>query len=216
MANININVAGKVFLNFAASSLTMIRDQNNSVPVTINYTNGTGQILSTNQTLYTIGTPGQPGYLRVSSQSGTSLNGTGSFQVVVEGIPTATQADGTVIFQYDQSNITLNIDYNSKPVASDLNLDVDNRGMHNFTVAEFVNLYTDYDSDTLSEIQINGTTTGYEYDVNGTNNFVALTSGQWIPVNNISRIRFVAADQNTAYLQSNPYKVKDAQGVISL
>ena len=215
MANININIAAKVFLSFTPVSVELIRNEANSLTKTLTYSNGTGQTLALGEVLYTIGTPGSAGYLKVSSIAANTLNGSGNFTIRIDSFPMFNAIDGDVIFQYDGSDIRLIMDYNSRPVSEDINISLVNRGTHVFTTAEFVNAYTDYDSDSLSEIQVNGTTTGYEYDINNTNTWVAYASGTWIPVNNVTRLRFKAADQNTAYISTNPYKVKDNFGLVS-
>ena len=215
MANIIINVAAKIFLNFTPITVNLIREDNNSVPVTLNYSSGTGQTMTAGQVLYSVGTVGNLGFLEVVVNSNTTLNGTGTVSLTVNSYPTATQANQTVTFQFDQSTITLNLVYNSKPVISNVNISLTNRGTHDFTTAEFLAAYTDLDSNAMSEIKAEGTTTGYEYDINGTNTYVPYVAGTWIPVNNITRLRFKAANQNAAYLQSNPWFAKDSQGNIS-
>lgn len=217
MANIIFNVAAKIFLVFTPLSTSMLRGQSNSIPLTLSYSNGTGQSVNNNEVLFTQGTVGQPGYFQVLSQQTKSLTGTGTLNILVNSFPSTTQADGSTIFQYDGSNVTINVNYNSLPENSDIIIGLDNREIYDFTTAEFMTAFTDYDgNNTLSEVQINGTTTNYSYDLNGTNNYLPLTSGTWIPINNVTRIRYTGADDNAAYNQTNPYKVKDENGNISL
>lgn len=215
MGNIILNVAAKIFLNFMPMTVNLIREQDNTVPVTLSYSSGTGQTMNAGQQLYNVGTPGQPGYLRVTVNSNTTLTGTGTVPLTVASHPTSTQANQTVTFQFDQSDITLNLTYNSNPVTSDVNISIANRSTRNFTTAEFVAAYTDFDGDNLAEIMATGNMDGYEYDVNGTNNYVPYTASTWIPVNNIARLRYVALNQNTAYGKTNPWFAKDTQGNIS-
>lgn len=215
MANIIFNVAAKVFLNFSPMTVNLIREQDNNVPTTLNYSSGIGQVMTAGQVLYLVGTAGQPGYLEVRVTTTTTLTGTGTVPLTVLSHPTSTQANQTVTFDFDQSTITLNLTYNSKPVTADVNISITNRGVHDFTTAEFLAAYTDFDSDAMIEMKANGTMTGYEYDINGTNNYVPYVADTWIPVNNITRLRFTGANQNAAYTQSNPWFAKDAQGNIS-
>jgi hypothetical protein len=214
-SNIVINVAAKEFINFAPTSAALIREQNNSVPTTLSYSNGIGQTMTTGQVLYSVGTSGTPGFLEVVVQTGVTLNGSGTVNLVVNSLPTATQANQTINFDFDQSNIAISLTYNSKPVTSDVNINLTNRGTHGFTTAEFVAAYTDFDSDAMAEIMATGNVDGYEYDINGTNTWVPYTAGTWIPVSNITRLRYVAVDQNAAYSKSNPWFAKDSQGNIS-
>jgi hypothetical protein len=215
MSNIIFNVAVKQFINFSPVTVTLIREQTNSVPTTLNYSNGTGQTMTAGQVLYSVGTSGTLGFIEVVVQSSVTLNGSGTINIVVNSYPTATQTNQTITPVFDQSNITINLVYNSKPVTSNVNISLENRGTHSFTTTEFVNSYTDYDSDALSAIMATGDVTGYQYDINGTNNWVAYTAGTWIPVSNITRLRYVALDQNDAYTKSNPWFAKDSQGNIS-
>jgi hypothetical protein len=216
MSDIIINVAAKEFIVFSPTTVNLIREQSNSVPTTINYSNGTGQTMTTGQVLYTVGTSGSPGFLEVVVQNGLTLNGSGTINLIVNSLPTATQTNQTISPLFDQSTITINLTYNSKPVTSDVNITLANRGIHGFTTAEFVNSYTDYDSNALAEIMATGNVDGYEYDVNNTGNWVPYTASTWIPVNNITRLRYVALNQNAAYTKSNPWFAKDSQGNISV
>lgn len=215
MANIVINVAAKIFLNFSPISATLIRETNNIVPVDLNYTSGTGQTMTTGQVLYSVGTQGNPGFLQVTSNSNSTLSGSGSVPIRVTSLPTANQTNQSIVFQFDQSDIDLELTYNSKPSTSNVSISLPNRATHDFTTAEFVAAYTDFDSDAMAEIKAEGNMTGYEYDLNGTGNYVAYTAGTWIPVNNITRLRYKALNQNAAYLKTNPWYAKDAQGNIS-
>lgn len=215
MGKIIFNVGEKIYLNFSPISANLIRQQNNTVPVSLNYTSGTGQTMTAGQVLYITGTAGQSGYLEVRSTNNSTLNNSGSVPLTIYSFPTSTQANQTVSFTFDESNISLNLTYNSKPVTSDINIALPNRGTHDFTTAEFMNAYTDFDSDAMTEMMATGTMTGYTYDVNGTGNYTAYTAGTWIPVNNVTRLRFKAANQNSAYVQSNDWFAKDSQGNIS-
>jgi hypothetical protein len=216
MANIIINIAAKIFLNFSPMTVALIRDIDNTKPVTLNYTSGTGQTMTAGQVLYTVGTAGQSGFLQVTVATTTTLVGAGTVSLTVTSHPSPTQANQSVPFTFDQSTITLNITYNSKPVTSNVTISMANRAIRPFTTAEFLAAYTDFDSDAMIEMMATGTMTGYEYDVNGTNNWIAYVAGTWIPVNNIARLRYVAADQDTAYTKTNAWFAKDAQGNISV
>lgn len=216
MANIVINVAAKIFINFSPMTVSLIREESNTAVVNLNYTSGTGQTMTAGQILYTVGTQGNPGYLEVRVNNNTTLSGSGTIPLTVSSFPTATQANQTVTFQFDQSTITLNLTYNSRPVTSDVTISMANRATRGFTTAEFLAAYTDFDTNAMTEMKAEGNMTGYEYDANGTNNFAPYVSGTWIPVNNISRLRYVALNQNAAYNKTNPWYAKDSQGNISI
>jgi hypothetical protein len=216
MANIVFNVAGKIFLNFSPMTVSLIRSTDNTKPVSLNYSSGTGQTMTSGQVLYITGTAGQPGYLEVKVNTATTLTGTGSVPLTVYSHPTSTQINQTIPMTFDQSPITLNLTYNSIPTTSDIDLNIVNRGEYNFQVSDFTTHFNDFDGDTLIEVMANGIMTGYEYDVNGTNNYVPYVAGTWIPINQVTRLRFKAADQNVAYVQTNPWQGKDSQGNISV
>lgn len=215
MANIIINVAAKIFLSFSPMSASLIRSQSNTVPLNLNYTSGSGQTMVAGQTLYSAGTSGSPGFLEVRVTSNATLSGSGTVPLSLSSFPTSTQANQSVVFQFDQSDITLNLTYNSRPQTSDVAVSLPNRNTHSFTTSEFLASYTDFDSDQMTDIKAEGDMTGYQYDLNNTGNFVAYTSGTWIPVNNITRLRYVALNQNAAYTKTNPWFARDVQGNIS-
>ena len=212
MANIIINVGAKQYINFSPVSVQMIRAESNTVTATLSYTNGTGQLLSTGQVLYTVGTIGQPGYYKVSVSTGVTVTGSGSIPISIDAYPSSSIIDGSLTFQYDTSMVTLNIDYNSRPQSQDLPISMENRQVRPFTVAEFVSQYTDFDTDTYSEIKIDGNTTGYQIDLAGNGTFVPYVSGSWIPILNVANLRYTGQDQNTAYQKINSFKVKDDKG----
>lgn len=214
-ANLIATVAAKQFVVFSPTGVSLIRSVSNSKTATVNYSNGTGQILTTGQILYITGTPGNLGYLQISVQSGTTLNGSGSFTIIVDSIPTATQTNQSVNYTIDGSTGTVSLTYNSNPETSDVLISLVNRGTHDFTTAEFVAAYFDYDGDNLTEIRATSNVSGYEYDANGTSNYVPYVVNTWIPVNNIARLRYVADNQNAAYTKVTPWQGKDAQGNIS-
>lgn len=215
MADIIFNVAAKIFLNFTPITLALIREKDNIKPTSLLYSNGTGQIMTTGQALYVTGNAGQPGYLELRVNTTTTLNGTGSVPVTVYSHPTSTQANQTVPILFDESTITLNLTYNSIPTNQDIFLDLDNRAIYNFTIADFTNKFNDVDGDTLAEIMTSGTVNNYEYDTTGTGTYTPYVSGTWIPVSFIPRLRFKSPDQNQAHNQTNPWFAKDSQGNIS-
>jgi hypothetical protein len=215
MGNINLNIAEKLFINFTPMTTLLIREQNNVKSVNLNYTNGSGQQMTAGQVLYLTGTVGNLGYIEVKVDNDTILNGSGSVSLTVSSYPDTGQANQTISMTFDQSPITLNLIYNSIPVTSNVNVIMPNRTTHNFINTEFINSFTGFDGNTLSEIMSNGNMIHYEYDVNGTNNYTSYTAGTWIPSNNISRLRFVAPDQDDIYDQSNPWFAKDSNGNIS-
>lgn len=220
MGDIIVSVAAKIFIQFSPASIVLIRETQNNFSFNISYTQGLGQSLTAGQVLYTVGTAGQPGYLQITAAGNTVISGSGSFAVNISSLPTATVADGSITFQIDQSNVIVNIDYQSKPVVNDINKSIANRAEYIFQASDFDNPeFTDYDGQTeATEIMI-GTDTEIglgsiipNYLYNG-NPYVA---GTWIAYSNVGNLKYVGADQNNAYNQSNKWRAKDSEGNISL
>lgn len=165
MANIIINVAAKIFINFSPINVNMIRGESNTIPATLNYTNGTGQQITAGSVLTYTGS-GQT--VTLTFPNATTISGTGTANVIIQSTPTTNAVDGAATFTYDQSTITVNIDYNSRPVINDINVSIANRTAHDFTIAEVEAQFTDVDPDTLQDIRIkndaNGNVMGYEYN----------------------------------------------------
>ena len=214
IANIIVNVSAKNYIQLDPVTVSLIRGILNNKIATVGYSNATGQVLTAGQVLYTIGTPGQLGHLTITVQSNTTLNGNGSFGINIVSTPTTSQVNQSVSYVIDGTTGIVNLQYDSLPAIEDININLANRGVHNFTVSEFVNAYFDYDGDALAEVRIMDSTIGYEYDENNTNNYVAYIAGTWIPVNNSSRIRYTALNQNPSYLKSNAWQGKDVNGVV--
>ena len=220
MANIIFNVAAKVFIQFSPTNIILIREIQNDISSNITYSQGLGQTLTAGEVLYTVGTPGQPGYLQITAAGNTVISGSGSFAVNISSVPTSTVADGSITFQIDQSNVIINIDYQSRPVVDDINLSIANRAEYIFQASDFDNPeFTDYDGQTVAteimigtDIQIASGSVIPNYLYNG-NQYVA---GTWIAIANISNLKYVGADQNNAYNQSDKWRAKDSEGNISL
>jgi hypothetical protein len=220
MSDIIFNVAAKIFIAFTPASVVLIREIQNNQTVTIPYSSGTGQTLTAGQVLFTAGTPGQPGYMQITASGNTTITGTGSFSVQISAIPTSTVPDGNVTFVIDESNVVINIDYQSKPVVNDIVKSIANRAVYTFTAADFDNPeFSDFDGQvaatdvmigTDSEIASNAIIPNYLY--NG-NPYVA---GTWIPYANVGNLVYTGANQNNAYAQNNKWRARDAQGNISI
>lgn len=208
-ANIVVNVAAKIFISLSPVTVALIRSISNNKIATVNYTNGNGQTLTAGQVLHNTGTIGTPGYLKITVQNASTLTGTGSFTIVVDSLPTATQANQTVQYTIDGSTGSVNLTYNSNPVTDDVIVGLANRATHTFTTAEFLAKYTDFDSDAMVEMKAEGNVSNYLY------NGAPYVSGTWIPVNNIAQLSYVGANIDTTYQQITPWFAKDSQGNIS-
>jgi hypothetical protein len=209
IADIIITVAAKQFLSFSTPTLSLIREVSNTKTSSIAFSNGNGQIMPNGYIFVSQGTSGQPGYLRITSTSQVTLNGTGNIPIQVVSIPTSTQSNQTVNYVFDGSNGSINLIYNSNPVTQDIVINIPNRGEHVFTSQEFLNAYFDYDGDSLTEFRAMVPVAGMK--LNG----LDYIAGTWIPINNATQLSFTGANQNAAYQQITPWQAKDSQGNIS-
>lgn len=208
-SQIIISVGAKQFVVLNPTTVSLLRGVSNNKNATVSYSNGNGQTLSTGQVLYSAGTAGQSGYLKISVQTATVLNGSGNFNIIVESFPSVNQANQTINYTVDGSTGNVNLVYNSNPSTSDIVINLPYMGSHTFTTSEFINAYTDFDSDNLSEIKAESPVENYLY--NGS----PYVAGTWIPVNNVDQLTYNAANQIYGYTQSTPWFAKDSQGNIS-
>lgn len=218
MPDINISIAPKIDIVFTPLNVNMIRGEFNTLPVTISYTLGTGQTLPSG-TVLNFGTLGQPNFTQLTFTSGATFNGTGTVNAVLTATPSATVADQATTFTVDGSTITVNIDYNSRPVVQDINLSLQFAQTKTFTLNDFTDAiqgdYEDFDGDALAEIMVQDNLTDYFYP----NPSTPLQANTWIPIANISagQLTFKGSTaQIGGYSISNPYRVKDSKGNVSL
>lgn len=209
-SQIIITVSAKIFLVFSTPTVSLIRSVSNTKTANIGFTNGTGQSIPNGTVLVNQGTVGQPGYLKITTTSLVTANGSGNIPISVESRPTATQANQTVNYTIDNTTGSVNLTYTSNPVTQDLVINLSNRATHTFTTAEFVDKYTDFDGHSMSEIKAEAPVTNYL--LNGS----PYIAGTWIPVNDIDELSYKGANQNAAYTQITPWFAKDAEGNISV
>ena len=209
MALIKIRVSGFVAIVFTELYTNFIREVNETKTLSLSYTNGTGQTLSAGQQLYSIGTTGTLGYLSVKVKNNTTIIGSGSFDIDVTSYANSTQPDGSTTFTYATSPIVINIDYSSKPNVVDFIVDIPNRAVRTFTLADFESNFIDFDGDTLAEVMIQGDVTGYHFN---TLPYIAET---WIPMSDIGLLTYVPEDTDVSYEKDNNWKAKDSAGYIS-
>lgn len=217
IAYINLQIAAKVFINFTPQTVELIRGELNTVPVTISYTDGTGQTLPSG-TVLTFGTSGQPNFTQLTFSSGATFNGSGTVSATLTATPGTAVADQPATFTIDGSTLTINLDYNSRPVVEDIDIAINFAQTKTFTVADFTDPsqgnYQDFDGHALSEVMVLGTITDYYYP----NPSTPLQANTWIPIANIAagQLTFKGSTLQTAGYNSNvPYQVKDSHGTIS-
>lgn len=211
---ITMNVAAKVIVQLQNVSLSFLRGATDTKTATVSYTNGNGQTLTAGQVLYTTGTVGQPGYIRVYVQANTVLTSVGTFNVVVVSYPYETIAGNpaSITYNIDGGNGIINLTYMSAPENDDVNLDTEFLQPIPFTTAMLTAAISDLDND-AQQIRINPSTpdnlNGYFY------NGIAY-GGQWIDIADIGNITFIPDNIPAGYTKSNVWEVKDSQGNISI
>lgn len=217
IAYINIDIAAKVFINFTPQTVELIRGELNTVPVTISYTDGNGQTLPI-ATVLSFGTSGQPNFTQLTFSSGATFNGTGTVNATLTATPGSTVTDQPATFTIDGSTLTINLDYNSRPVVEDIDIGINFAQTKTFTLNDFTDPsqgnYQDFDGHSLAEVMILGTLTDYFYP----NPSTPLQPNTWIPVANITagQLTFKGSTTETSGYSSNvPYQVKDSHGTVS-
>lgn len=211
MGILKLRNAGKQLIKFGNGFAEFIRGVNTIKNIDIVYSNGTGQNIASNYVLYTNLSPGDDGYIQIKSTNNITLIGSGLFNLTITHKPSLTQLDQDINFSFNGSPITITLDYNSKPLGNDIIIDINNRALYIFLISDFINQYSDFDNDALSEVAIFGNVSGYEFQG------VIYNEGDWIPrsVIEANDFKYLTLDQNSYYEKDNTYKVKDVNGNIS-
>lgn len=212
MGLLKIKVTNKIFITFGWGALTFVRQTNTSKEVNISYSNGTGQQLSSRQTLYSVGTIGTEGYFKVTSTNTVTLNNSGVLSLTVDHYPTSTESNKTISFNYDNSQININLSYNSNPNTEDVIVQTNNRTDYTFLSSDFTTAYSDYDNDDISQIAIFGSVNGIKY------NESQYMAGTFINITDIEKglLKYTPLNQDAYYELDLTWKAKDSQGNISL
>lgn len=217
MPDIIINIAPKVFISFTPQTVELIRGELNTKNIVITYSSGIGQTLSSG-TVLTYGTSGQPNYTQLTFPTGATFSGSGTVNATLTATSGTTVADQVALFTIDGSTLTINLDYNSRPVVNDINIGINFAQTKTFTLNDFTDPaqgnYQDFDGHTLAEVMVLGTLTDYYYP----NPSTPLQANTWIPVANITagQLTFKGSTiQTSGYTSTVPYQVKDSHGTIS-
>lgn len=214
--DIIVNVLTKSLIDFTPLNINMLRGVSNNINSVLSYTNGTGQVILPGTSVNLTGISGQT--ISMIFTNGVTFQGSGSINVVINSTPTNTAINGTAIGVFDSSNITVNVTYNSSPVINDVNLNLNNRGTRNFTIAELENQFMDVDSDSMDAVRVEDNVVGYFYN-NGTigsPNYQPYVASTWILRADIPKLRYTALNQNSAYTKSNIWRARDSFGNTSL
>lgn len=210
LANLTINVAEKIIPNFAPVTVELVRGISNQKTVTINYTNGNGQTLTTGQVLYTVGTAGQPGYIRAYVQSTIVLGSTGTFNVVVVAIPYSTVSGNpsTVNYTIDSGVGVINFTYSSPPVVQNININTNHNTPVFFTPTIFTSKFTDLDNDVTQVRSLAEPDALVGYKLNGVD-----YTGSWINIADTSNLAYYPDVALTnAHTKQNRWQAKDSKG----
>lgn len=212
MKLLRITVLEKINIVFEGNSLSFVRGIQSTKEVNINYSNGTGQTLSAGQILYTSGTPGQIGYIEIKTITNYTLSNSGTITLSVINFPSSTEANKTVIFNFDNSPINLSLYYNSNPVTNDIIVQTPNRTPYIFSQNDFTSKITDYDNDNIESVMLVGDLTGF------TLNNLAIAPDTWIGLTNIASgaLKYTPLNQDAYYEKDIQYKAKDSNGNISI
>ena len=208
MGILKFKIAAAEEIVFGSPFLEFLRGKTSSNNLDVNYSNGIGQTLANNEILYTNLTPVDDGYIQVKSTSNYTLSNSGIITLEVTHKVSVDQADQNVSFSVLGSNLTLQLVYQSKPVAGDITLDVANRTDYIFQLQDFQDQYSDFDNDAMSHVAIFGDVTGYYL------NNIAYNAGDWISISDIDNglFKYVPLDQNAYYEKDNTWKARDING----
>lgn len=211
LANLTINVAAKIIPNFAPVTVEVVRGISNQKTVTVSYTNGNNQTLTSGQTLYTVGTAGQPGYIRAYVQNTVVLSSSGgTFNVVLVTIPYATVSGNpaSVSYTIDSGVGVINLSYSSAPVVINIDLSTDHNEPIFFTPTMFTSKFTDLDSDVTQVRAMADPDALVGYKLNGVD-----YTGTWINIADTANLVFYPDVAITnAYTKQNRWQAKDSKG----
>lgn len=210
LANITVNVAAKKIPNFAPVNIELVRGISNQKTATVSYTNGNSQTLSAGQVLYTVGTMGQPGYIKAYVQSSVVLGNSGTFNIVVSSLPYTTVSGNpsSVNYTIDSGTGVINFTYSSAPVVEDINLSTDYNEPIFFNPTIFTSKFTDLDNDVTQVRSMADPDALVGYKLNGVD-----YTGTWINIADTSNLAYYPDPTLTnAHNKKNRWQAKDSKG----
>ena len=212
MKELKIKVLGKTKISFTNATLSFIREEQTTKELTISYQNGTGQSLTANQILFTQGTNNQIGFLQIKVLNNSVLNGNGTFTISVTNYPTSSEVNAAKSITIDGSVLNISFYYNSRPVTNDIEIPVFNRTVKVIDATVFLNNFTDYDGDSISEIAFYGDVSNIKVDG------VSYVEGTYISLSLFSsnKVTYTPNDTDNPYEVSLTYKIKDTAGNTSI
>lgn len=195
MGILRFRIAEKISIVFGNSFIEFLRSTTSTKPLDVTYSNATGQVVSTNQVIYTYLTPSDNGYVEIKSLTNQVLDGSGILNLSMTHKVSNSQANQTISFTFDSSIINVQASYNSRPKSEDIIKDIENREVYTFQISDFIDAYTDFDNDALLKVAIFGNVSGYEV------NSIPYVEGDWISLSDIDSglLTYVSLDQDAYY-----------------
>ena len=212
MKELKIRVLEKQSIIFNRPSVSFIRGSQVTKEVALTYSNGTGQVLTSGQVLYTSGTSGVLGFLEIKSLTNYTLAGAGTINLAITNYPSSSEANRAISFVIDGTTVNVDFYYNSAPLTNDILIERANRVPYTFSSLDFVSNYSDYDGDPLAEIQLLGDLTGFTFNNN------PILTGTWISITDLAggSLVYTPLDQDAYYEKTINYNAKDINGNISI
>ena len=208
MKKLRFVVKAKEMITFQSGSISFVRGSQETKPLNISYSNGNGYTLADGTTLLTEGTTTIQNFLSIVVDGNQTLTGTGVLNLLITRFPNGTQSADMRTLTIDGSQLIINFNFSSKPVATDMEIEVDNRINKVVTVAHFIPYVTDYDGVDIAYITI------YNADNNLKYNGSPYINGTPISANDIANGLLVYHPDNTdlQYNDDYDYTVTDSQG----
>ena len=211
MKKLRFVVKAKEMITFQSGSISFVRGSQETKPLNISYSNGNGYTLADGTTLLTEGTTTIQNFLSIVVDGNQTLTGTGVLNLLITRFPNGTQSADMRTLTIDGSQLIINFNFSSKPVATDMEIEVDNRTNKVVTLAHFIPYVTDYDGVDIAYITI------YNADSNLKYNGSPYINGTPISANDIANglLVYHPDDTDLQYNDDYDYTVTDSQGNIS-
>lgn len=194
-----------------------VRKEDNSVDVTFSYQHMNAATMTSMQTLYQEGIPGDPSqtYIAIVSQNLQLINSNTSGTVVLHVVSngTAGQLDKTVNFNIGTNPVTMAINFESRPDTLLLVKSTPNYTIPiQITSADVLNHIYDFDGNAITKVAV---------DTNGDPNFsyngAPYVSMEFIPVDTLTSLGFFYTPDNNPLAHTVEYDwyVMDETGLIT-
>ena len=217
LANLTIINAEKIIPVFDTPPIVeLIRGVTNNKTATITYSNGHNQVRAAGVTIYTVGTSGQPGYIKVSFANNTTLSPSGgTFNANIVSIPhdSLVGNPSSISYTIDDGGGLINFEYSSIPTV-DANITKSTAYLQPvaFTVTDFENNSSDLDGDIVEARILPQTTAGAVSSLNGYLYNGLPYDGSWVPITSTNLFSYQPENITAGYQKRNKWQVRDANG----